>query len=75
MTEWQPAATAPLDRVILADTGYPWPVLAVWSDYCNGWVTAELQASLCEGKADPAWISEREGELLAWMDLPGVSRG
>ena len=75
MVEWQPAASAPRDRVILADTGYPWPVLAIWSDFTDGWVTTELQASLCEGKADPAWVSEREDELLGWMELPEVRRG
>lgn len=73
---WLPPEIAPRDgSVILADTGYPWPVLAAWSEYAENWVTTELQASVCEGKADPAWVTEHEDELLGWMELPEVRRG
>jgi len=70
---WLPPETAPQDgSVILADTGYPWPVLAVWSEYAENWVTTELQASVCDDLNDPAWVTESEIKLRGWMVLPAT---
>lgn len=71
--DWLPPETAPRDgSVILADTGYPWPVLAVWSDFAESWVTTELQASVCNDLNDPAWVTEGELRLRGWMVLPST---
>jgi len=72
MSDWNPPETAPKDRTILANVGYPWAVLACWSEYAQRWVVAELQGNIFEGKDDPSWIGEPEDELLGWMDLPSV---
>jgi hypothetical protein len=71
---WQPPETAPKDRSFLADTGYPWAVVACWSEYTESWVTGQIEGNLCEGKSDPAWFSEYEHTLKGWMELPEVKR-
>lgn len=72
---WQPPETAPKDRQILADAGWPWPVVARWSEYQGEWVTAQLEGNLCEGKDDPSYVTEYEHTLKGWMELPEVVRG
>lgn len=69
---WQSPQTAPKDRPILACFGFPWPVVAVFSDAQGEWVTAEIEQSLYQGKSDPSFVSEyfAETELLGWMGLP-----
>lgn len=75
MAEWRSPETAPKDRVILADFGWPWAVVARWSVYANEWVVAAIQANMCDGLDDPSWITESEGELLGWIEMPEVLRG
>ena len=75
MADGLPAETAPKDRQFLADTGGPWPVVAQWSDYQCEWVTAQLEGNLCDGKSDPAYVTEYEHTLKGWMELPEVVRG
>ncbi len=69
---WQSPQTAPKDRPILACFGFPWPVIAVFSDAQGEWVSAEIEQSLYQGKSDPSFVSEyfAEAELLGWLDLP-----
>lgn len=74
MANWNPPETAPKDRAILIDAGWPWAVLAVWSDTESRWVTAQIESSLFEGKHDPYWITDHEHSLIGWMDLPEVPR-
>ncbi|WP_341304711.1 hypothetical protein [Pseudomonas sp. TMP25] len=75
MADWNDPATAPKDRPILVDCGWPWAVVAVWNTYMERWVTAQLEGNLCEGKDDPAWITDHENDLKGWMELPEVKRG
>ncbi len=69
---WLPPETAPKDRMILADVGMPWAALATWSDYAEKWVLAELEWNVCEGKADPGFVTEWEVTIKRWMELPEV---
>lgn len=72
-TAWLAPETAPRDgSVILADTGYLWPVLACWSEYAEKWVTTELQGSVCDGLNDPGWVTESEHLLRGWMPTPAT---
>jgi hypothetical protein len=74
MIFWQPAETAPKDRQILANVGWPWPTIAIWSECAEKWVVAEVQWSLCYGLADPIYVNEYELALVGWMELPEVAR-
>ena len=73
--QWLPTETAPKDRMILADVGMPWAAVATWSEYAEKWVLAELEWNLCDGKADPGFVTEYELTLVGWMELPEVVRG
>jgi len=61
--------------MIIANTGYPWPVLAVWNEAMGKWATTELEWNLYEGQGDPGFVTELEAELKGWMALPEVERG
>ena len=75
MTAWQSPETAPKDRMILADVGMPLAAVATWSDYAQKWVLAELEWNVCDGLADPGFVTEYELTLVGWMELPEVVRG
>ena len=75
MAEWLPADTAPKDRMILVDAGWPWAAVAIWSEYQAAWMVAEPQWSVYGGKSDPCFVNEREVRIKRWMELPGVRRG
>jgi hypothetical protein len=64
-----PPETAPKDRTILVDCGYPWLCVAIWSEYAEKWCIAEIQYNECDGKADPWWINESETEINGWIPL------
>lgn len=61
--------------MIIGDFGLPWAAVAVWSDYTEKWVVAELEWNLCDGQADPGFVTEYEPTLVGWMELPEVVRG
>jgi len=70
---WQDGSKAPkTGEQFLADVGYPWPVVAVYSEAENGFVYAELECSLYEGKNDPYYITEREKpeNIKRWRPMP-----
>ena len=71
---WQPPETAPKTGTFLADVGWPWPVVAMWSEAADSWIYADVQHSLFEGAADPIFVNETEDKLRAWMPLPEVRR-
>lgn len=75
MSVWQPAETAPRDRMILVDTGMPWASVATWSEYAEKWVLADLEWNVCDGKADPGFVTEYERTIKGWMELPEVAHG
>lgn len=69
---WSPPETAPKNRHILANCGWPWPVVAMWSDYAECWVIAMQEGNVCDGKSDPGFITEHERELIGWMEMPAL---
>lgn len=78
MSEWQPAASAPRDRLFIADTGMPWACLAIWIEPAGMFCITELETDLYQGEWNDTAISHTyvsAGMLLGWMELPEVSRG
>lgn len=69
---WNPPETTPKNRHILANCGWPWPVVAMWSDYAECWVIAMQEGNVCDGKSDPGFITEHERELIGWMEMPAL---
>lgn len=65
--------TAPKDRLILADAGYPWPVLAIWNPAIEKWATTMLEASDYLGKSDLYFVTEYEDELRGWCEPPAMA--
>jgi hypothetical protein len=73
---WASVETAPKDRVILADIGWPWPVPARWNSYTATWAVALMQCSEvdCPDSLD-VWFeteSEPSSALRAWMPMPSL---
>ncbi|MBZ9667470.1 hypothetical protein H3221_022270 [Pseudomonas sp. LMG 31766] len=78
MVEWQPAATVPRDRLILADIGMPWACLAIWNEPAGQFCVTELEIDLYLGQWNDTAISHTyvpAAQLLGWQELPEVSRG
>lgn len=75
IADWQSPETAPKDRMIMVDVGMPWAAVATWSEYAEKWVLAELEWSVCDGLADPGFVTEYERTIKGWMELPEVARG
>ncbi len=75
MADWQAAETAPKDRLILADFGWPLPAVATWCEHTKSWAAAELEWNVCAGVDDPSFVTEYEPTLVGWMELPEVARG
>lgn len=72
-----PPETAPKDRVILADFGWPWILPAHWNDACGHWATITLQCGPLDGEWNDTYFepeSENEGALLGWLPMPDVAR-
>jgi len=67
-----PPQTAPKDRLFLAGVGLPWLVMAIWNDYQEEFVYADLETSLCEGKYDSGFFTEyaKHSEIKGWLDVP-----
>ena len=76
--QWQPPETAPKDgSTFLADVGYPWPVLAVWSKAHNEWACADYQLDVLNGEWVDAYFQteyEKPDGLRAWMPLPKINK-
>lgn len=64
--------TAPKDKLILIDIGWPSLVTAIWSDYDKQWKFASLQYNHVEGVQDPYFETDFEHDkyLKGWMPLP-----
>lgn len=78
MAEWQPAATVPRDRLILADIGMPWACLAIWNEPSGQFCVTELETDLYNGQWNDTAISHTyvpADMLRGWQELPEVSRG
>jgi hypothetical protein len=71
---WNTPETAPKNRQILIDTGWPWPSAGLWSESEGCWVIASIQGSTYLGQDDPGYISEHERDLVGWMEMPALDR-
>lgn len=76
--KWHPPATAPKTGQILADFGWPWPVLAVWSPMSENWSTMMLNVSPdSSATTGDAWFEaehEPPENLCAWAPMPELPR-
>jgi len=75
MSEWKTGDTAPrTGQLFLADVGWPWPVMAMWSESQEEFCYAATDASVYEGKNDPVFVTEWEKleNIKRWMPLPEV---
>jgi hypothetical protein len=69
---WQPANTAPVGPIILADFGWPGPVMATWCGVSKKWAAVSAQR---DHTSDDAWFEteyEQAGDLRRWMHLPAL---
>ena len=76
-TEWHEAATAPKDRPILADVGWPWPVSCMWDAEVNEWAVALLNAETHDEKGRSVvvwWETEYERTIKAWTEMPSFPK-
>jgi len=71
-TEWKSTESAPKDgNTILADVGYPWPVVAAWNSHGEKWVYASLQAcAMANNTIDTYFENEQESEIKGWLPMP-----
>ena len=74
MSSWLSPNTAPKDQTIIADFGYPWAVMAIWSEAQQQWAITELEWSMFEGAGDPGFVTEWQDDcdLKGWCALPSV---
>ena len=65
---WEPASTAPKGPLILADFGWPWPIMAAWSEMSGKWAAVSVQFT----DTDTWFETETElpKDLLRWMPWP-----
>lgn len=72
---WQPAATAPKTRVILADTGYPWLLPCLWDAEAGKWAVAFLNVenqNAAKESGNVWWETEYECAILGWAEMPAM---
>jgi len=72
---WQPAASAPKDRGILVDIGYPWPLSCRWDAEAGKWAIAMLNFETANESGEARnvwWETEYEIEIKGWIDLPDL---
>ncbi len=72
---WQPASTAPHDRMIIANVGGMYAHAVIWSEYDRRWNVAYVQGNICEGLDDPWFVNEQELTIKAWQELPALELG
>lgn len=72
---WRPAATAPKTRVILADTGYPWPLPCMWDAEAGKWAVATLNVEAQNAAKESQnvwWETDYECAITAWAEMPAM---
>ena len=70
---WLPPETAPKNETcIIANFGWPWPVMAIWCFVQEEWAIAQLAP--CSEDDGRGWETEWEkgSSLLGWMPLPSL---
>lgn len=70
--KWNSPETATRDgNPIIANVGYPWPVVAVWNEHDGKWVYASLQACpMDDNTLDTYFENEQESTIKGWLPLP-----
>ena len=66
---WRSPKTAPKRKAIIADFGWPWPVIAIWDALIGEWSVAQIAHS--KGKSigwETEW--EKSSEMKGWLPLP-----
>lgn len=72
---WLPAATAPKTRIILASTGYPWPLPCLWDAEAGKWAVAFLNVEKQNAAKESQivwWETEYECAILGWAEMPAL---
>lgn len=76
---WQSPETAPRDgRQILADFGWPWPVVAAYDEYDERWTVCLLQQCPMEDGPMNTYFeveSEQHPNLRRWQPMPELPGG
>jgi hypothetical protein len=70
---WNPPETAPKNETcIIANFGWPWPVMAIWCLVQEEWAIAQLAP--CSEDDGRGWETEWEkgSSLIGWMPLPSL---
>lgn len=71
MNTWNPPETAPQNGTsIIADFGWPWPVVAIWCNHTEQWAIAQLAP--CLEHEELGWETEWEPQenLRQWIPMP-----
>lgn len=75
LNPWQPIATAPKDKPILLDVGFPWPLVGIWNEPSGKWVCADLQMGLYEGQYNDTYFeNDYFSTPTRWHAIPEVAR-
>lgn len=76
-SSWQPAKTAPKNRVIIACfEDCPVPVSATWNETEEQWAFSLVDVKLSQGKQSNTFFKteyECEDALKAWMPMPELA--
>ena len=76
LMSWQDGSTAPKDgSFFLANAGYPWPVVACYSNYDECFVIAELQIAMVDNVSESYFENTHEETVKAWMPMPELNHG
>ena len=72
MNKWQDMKTAPKDKLILLDIGFPGAVVGTWNAHENQWCHPDLQVNCINGEwTDPYFENEysEDSDAKGWMPL------
>lgn len=71
---WNPPETAPKDRPILLDVGFPTPVIGAYNPVAGEWTYGEFQIGLFDGEWNDTYFEcEYTKKINGWMPLPEVA--
>jgi hypothetical protein len=72
---WKAPETAPKDGTcIIANFGWPWPVVALWCRVTEEWAIAQL--SPCSEDEGVGWETEWEksASMIGWLPFPDMPK-
>ena len=73
-SSFQPMTTAPKDKQVVLDVGYPWSVVGFYNPIDQEWVYASVQAEVLEDGCSYYYENDYEKTPKGWMHLPEVSK-